>query len=45
VEVKDLVAVNEYIFPDNKQHTIFFTFRGEIVGGDISAKSRMKYLI
>lgn len=33
VEIKDLVAVNEYIFPDNRQHTVLFTFRGEIVGG------------
>lgn len=38
VEIKDLVAVNEYIFPDNRQHTVLFTFRGEIVGGDISVK-------
>jgi len=39
VKTKDIVAVNESIFQDKQEHAIFFTFRGELAGGNISIKN------
>ncbi len=38
VKIKDIVAVNECVFQDKQEHAIFFTFRGELTGGNISIK-------
>lgn len=36
VKIKDIVAVNECIFQEKQEHAIFFTFSGEITGGNVS---------
>lgn len=36
VKIKDIVAVNECIFKNKQEHAIFFTFNGEITGGNIA---------
>ena len=38
VEIKDIVAVNECFFRKKDEHAIFITFKGEIIGGNISIK-------
>ena len=39
VKVKDIIAVNECVFQGKQEHAIFFTFSGELIGGNISIKN------
>lgn len=39
VKIKDIVAVNECVFQEKQEHAIFFTFNGEVTGGNISIKN------
>lgn len=36
VEVNGIFSVSEVFFVDREHHTIFFTFRGEVIGGEIN---------
>lgn len=39
MKIIDIVAVNERFFPNKDEHAIFVTFRGEIIGGNISIEN------
>lgn len=36
VKIGDIVSINERFFEEDKVHAIFFTFRAEVIGGNIS---------
>ncbi|CAK7061034.1 DNA mismatch repair protein MutT [Tissierella sp. P1] len=39
VKIKDVAAVNECFFEEEDEHVVFITFRGEIIGGNISIEN------
>lgn len=39
VKIKHIVSVNECIFQEKQEQIIFFTFSGEVTGGNISIKN------
>lgn len=36
VEIDGIISVNEAFFEDVQHHTVFVTFKGELIGGDIT---------
>lgn len=36
VRIQNVVAVNECLFEEKKEHAIFFTFKADIIGGEIA---------
>ena len=44
VQVRDVLAVNECIFLEKEEHAIFFTFRAEILGGNLEIKDNNEIL-